>query len=224
MSAPLLLDLYCGAGGAAKGYADAGFHVVGVDIEPQENYPYEFVCADALEFLQEHGHAFDVRHASPPCHDHTTLSSRSGKDGTGGLLATTITALRSLGGPWVVENVVGADMPGSFILCGSMFGLGADCRDGKRRQLRRHRRFLTDAPVTAPWWGCDHAGQPVGIYGTGGGGQMTRGYKSYPGEDSQALGVDWMTRAEMAQAIPPAYTEWIGAQLMEALGATAVAA
>lgn len=95
---PRLLDLFCCQGGAARGYADAGFDVVGVDITPQPRYPFEFHQGDALEFLAEHGAEFDAVHASPPCHDHGSLKSLSGLNGTGWLLAATRDALTELGG------------------------------------------------------------------------------------------------------------------------------
>lgn len=228
MNPPLLLDLFCKAGGAARGYADAGWQVVGVDIEPQPNYPYSFVLADALEFLTRHGHLFDAVHASPPCQDHSSLRNMTGDHGTADLLPAAIDELRRLSVPWVVENVDGpsarAHMPGSLILCGSSFGLGAACRDGKYRQLRRHRRFLSNVFL----WGtagCVHQGEPIGVYGTGAGrvntkhGNRTGGRYSYRGnklERSHAMGIDWMSVPELSHAIPPAYTRFVGEQIMAA--------
>lgn len=220
MSRPRLLDLFCGAGGAAMGYHRAGFDVVGVDKEPMPRYPFEFHQADALEYLAEHGHTFDAVHASPPCQDHSTLSARAGKHGTDWLLPRTIELLDQTDSLYVVENVPGADMPDPVMLCGSMFGLFAACDDGQTRQLRRHRLFHSNAPITAPS-GCQHRGQPVGVYGTGGGGQMTRGYKAKPAEARQALGIDWMDRRGLSQAIPPAYTQFIGEQLIAHLAVAA---
>ena len=211
-----LLDLCCKAGGASKGYADAGFEVVGVDIEPQPNYPYEFVQADALTFPLE---GFDAVHASPPCHDYSTVTGkdrkRNGPKGTGYLLPLMIARPRRWGGPWIVENVEAARpaMPGAVRMCGSSFGL----------DVRRHRLFLSDIPLAVP--PCDHAWQTprfrslaiaqhragklasvVGVHGN----------CNYAGEFSircAAMGIDWMTNAELCQAIPPAYTEHIGRQL-----------
>lgn len=211
-----LLDLYCCEGGAARGYADAGFDVVGVDIEPQPRFPFEFHRADALAFLAEHGREFDAIHASPPCQDHSALSTLHEAHGTGWLLDATRQALQASGLPWVMENVVGADMPGALVLCGSEFGLSADCRDGVRRQLRRHRLFESSLLLMGAG-SCGHWGQPVGIYGNGGGGQMTRGYKATKAEAAQALRIDWMTRAGLSQALPPAYTQFIGEQLLQAI-------
>jgi DNA (cytosine-5)-methyltransferase 1 len=190
------------------GYHQAGFEVVGVDIEPQPRYPFEHHQADALEFLVEHGHEFDVIHASPPCHDHTALAARSGEDGTGWLLQATRAALVKLGRPWVLENVEGSDMHPMLLLCGSMFGLGAN-----GRILRRHRWFDASFWELSPTDAC--SGRSIGgVYGTGGAGQMTRGYKFHPDEARKAMGIDWMSRRELSQALPPAYTSWLGDLLM----------
>ena len=124
--------------------------------------------------------------------------------------------LKATGLPYVIENVPGAPLHNPVQLCGSAFGLGAN-----GRQLRRHRLFETSFPVMAP--PCCHRGEPVGVYGTGGGGHMTRGYKGTPDEYRQAMGIDWATRTEIAQAIPPAYTEHIGAYLMLEIRAKAAA-
>ena len=206
-------------GGAAMGYHRAGFEVVGVDIEPQPRYPFEFVQADALEYLAAHGHEFDAIHASPPCQDHSTLRSLITAHGTGWMLGATIDALADLGRPYVVENVAGADLDGYFriILCGSMFHLGATCDDGTRRQLRRHRQFVTNMAMMQPE--CHHDGPVIGVYGQG----SQRGDRGYGGnarEAADALGIDWMTRAGLSQSIPPAYTEFIGWQLVAALAVT----
>lgn len=208
---PRLGDLYCCQGGAAVGYQRAGFDVIGVDINPQPRYPYEFHQGDALEFLAEHGHEFDAIHASPPCHDATAMRSLSGLNGTGWMLEATRQALIRTGKPYVLENVPGAEMQPLVVLCGSMFNLGAD-----GRILRRHRWFETTAFMLTPPDDC--AGRPIGgVYGTGGGGQMTRGYKFTPESAGRALAIDWMNRYGLSQAIPPAYTEFIGHQLMDQL-------
>ncbi len=222
-----LLDLFCGAGGAARGYADAGFEVVGVDIEPQPNYPFQFIQADAFTVLDmvKDGRGWDRNvdaiHASPPCHDHSTVSGRNrkakGPHGTGWMLDATLERLLDQPLPWVVENVGNVQMRGWWVtLCGSMFGL----------DVRRHRRFassflILDAPE------CNHAAQTprfrsldsrqkvlasvVGVHG----------HLNYAGEGelrNRAMGIDWMTQEELAQAIPPAYTEWMGRRLLPAVG------
>jgi DNA (cytosine-5)-methyltransferase 1 len=213
---PRLLDAFCGAGGATRGYQLAGFHVIGVDVNPQPNYcGDEFIQADVLEYLADlldhlyPFNAFDAVHASPPCQGYTPLRHRTGRVRSG-LVAVTRNLLQQTEIPYVIENVPGAPLINPIRLCGSSFGLGAN-----GRQLRRHRLFECSFPVMAP--PCAHQGQPVGVYGTGGGGQMTRGYKGTPEEYREAMGIDWATRAEIAQAIPPAYTEHIGGYLLNAV-------
>lgn len=163
---------------------------------------------DALAYLAEHGDEYDAIHASPPCHDHSSLSSLSGKDGTGDLLSATLTALGQHEAPWVVENVTGAHraMPGALVLCGTEFGLGAHDRTGTYRHLKRHRLFLSNVPLMGAG-GCHCSGRLIGgVYGTGGGGQMTRGYKFHTLEAREAMGMPWADREGVSLAIPPAYT------------------
>jgi DNA (cytosine-5)-methyltransferase 1 len=229
VSRPRLLDLFCGAGGAAMGYHRAGFDVVGVDIAPQPNYPFEFQLGDALTALQKwvdgelwqgpRGTSFDAIHASPPCQAHSTLGSLWKDRAHPDLVAPTRELLRASGLPYVIENVVGAPLENPIMLCGSTFGLGAN-----GRQLRRHRLFESNVPIMAS--PCQHLGQPVGVYGHGGGGSMRRGYKGTGPEYREAMGMDWLglTKAEIAQAIPPAYTEHIGGYLMRAVQTEAAAA
>lgn len=205
-----VLDLFCGAGGAARGYRDAGFDVMGVDIEPRKRFPFAFAEADAMTYPLD---GFDAIHASPPCHDHSTLSGRTGvPHGTGWMLSATIERLRAHGArtgtPWVVENVETADMPGAVTLCGSMFNLGAE-----GRTLKRHRKFLASFPIEIPR-PCTCRGALIGgVYGNGGGGKMTRGYKFKVAAGREAMGIPWMSQVELSQAIPPAYTAWIGGQI-----------
>lgn len=203
-----ILDLFCGAGGAAVGYHRAfpNAEIVGVDINPQKNYPFEFHQADAMAYPLE---GFDLIHASPPCQDHSVLKTMHDGHGTGWMLAATIERLRASGAHWVVENVPGSEAAiGEHVrLCGSAFKL----------QVRRHRLFATSLPVNQP--ACRHRdqGQPIGVYGTGGGGQMTRGRKGNLIESKAAMRIDWMNRAEISQAIPPIYTHYIGCQIREAM-------
>jgi len=207
---PRLLDLFCGAGGAAMGYHLAGFDVTGVDVVDQPRYPFAFVQADATTFPLD---GFDVIHASPPCQDHSAMRSRTGRDhGTGWMLAATIDRLTASGVPWIVENVDGADVGAYWsTVCGASLGLAAG-----GRVLKRHRRFASSEMLMVPPCAC-HGRQVVGVYGTGGGGPMTRGYKATRTEGKTAMGIDWMVWSELAQAIPPAYTELLGAQLIDAL-------
>jgi DNA (cytosine-5)-methyltransferase 1 len=221
---PFLLDAYCGQGGASAGYVAAGFTVVGVDDRPQPRYPFAFTQADALEYIVAEGWRYDVIHASPPCHDHSSLRAVRGRNHSGYLLWETRTALQRVARPWVIENVPGADMPGAVTLCGSMFDLGAQCRGGWR-ELRRHRLFESSTPITPPAT-CRHEALAVGVYGHGGGGgnyetDRRNGYQATVAEAKEAMGIEWMTRAGMAQAIPPAYTDHVGRQLLAALGALA---
>lgn len=214
-----LLDLFSCAGGAAMGYNRAGFEVVGVDIAPQPNYPFEHHVADALEFVAEHGREFDVIHASPPCQAHSTLSKGNRPRGVGAvhldLIPATRAALEATGQPYVIENVTSAPVRPDVVLCGLMFGLG----------VFRHRWFelggwamLSPAHPghgghrVAGWrHGVRYAGDMVAVYGDGGGKGSVEQWQA-------AMGIDWTTdRNELAEAIPPAYTEHIGRQLMAAL-------
>jgi DNA (cytosine-5)-methyltransferase 1 len=220
---PRLLDLFCCEGGAAMGYHRAGFDVVGVDTVDQPRYPFPFVKADALDYLAKHGSEFDAIHASPPCQAHTSLKVLSDRTHVD-LVDVTRAALTTLGRPWIMENVPGAPMPAAVVLCGSMFGLGAPCEDGRWRQLRRHRLF-EHHPALPLWppYSCEHIGQPIGVYGHGGGGVMNRGrlsttYKGNRAESMAAIGAPWMSRHGVSQAIPPAYTEHLGAALLQHLG------
>jgi len=205
-----LLDLFCGAGGAAMGYHRAGFDVVGVDINPQPNYPFEFHQADAMTYPLE---GFDAIHASPPCQDHSMAKNSAGLHGTGWMLPATLERLAAQPAPWVVENVEGAVMPSSFILCGASFGLGASGMD-----LSRHRVFQTSWYMLAH--PCSHRpGKTMGVYGHGTNAWHRKklGRNLTVAEMREAMGIDWTTRAELTQAIPPAYTEHIGRQLMQAV-------
>jgi DNA (cytosine-5)-methyltransferase 1 len=212
MTRPRLLDLFCGAGGAGEGYRRAGFDVVGVDIEAHDYPPGEFVLGDALDFLVAHGREFDAIHASPPCQTYSDLRHLSGP-GHSDLVIPVRELLAAWGGVYVIENVEGAPLWSPLTLCGTEFGLHADCRDGRRRQLRRHRLFESNVFLMGAG-GCRHRGQPLGVYGDGGGGQQTRGYKGYADETRAAMGIDWMNRGDLSQAIPPVFAEFIGRQLM----------
>lgn len=210
-----LLDLFCGAGGAAMGYHRAGFEVVGVDIKPQPRYPFEFVQADAIDWTLDMFKGFHAVHASPPCQDHSVLCRNYGAPthDTGWLLGHTLRDLRDSGLPWVLENVVGAPMPSPFILCGASFGLGASGLD-----LNRHRQFATSFAMLAP--PCQHRpGRTIGVYGHGTNSwhRQKLGRNLNIAEMREAMGIDWMTREELSQAIPPAYTEFIGEQLIATL-------
>jgi len=201
-----LLDLFCGAGGAGMGYHRAGFEVVGVDINPQPNYPFEFHQGDAIDFCKEHGHEFDAIHASPPCQRYSCMSKNN--EAHTDLYAPTRELLIATGKPWVIENVIGAPYHGGVVLCGSMFGM----------VVRRHRNFETsflilDVPE------CQHAkqGRPITVTGQGGNAPCKHSWKGVKSEWPQYMGMPWATPKECTQAIPPAYTQWIGERLMEVL-------
>lgn len=203
-----LLDLFCGGGGAAMGYHRAGFAVVGVDIKPQKNFPFEFHQADALTYPLD---GFDVIHASPPCQAHSALRHLRPEIEYPCFIERTKEMLIRWGGVWVIENVPRAPLVDPIQLCGSSFGL----------KVRRHRLF--ESNVCLHGLPCDHKGQgrPIDVSGTGG-----RRINRRPGdhggntnkprtikEAQGAMGIDWMTRYELSQAIPPAYTLFIGRQL-----------
>lgn len=213
---PRALDLYCGGGGVSMGLHRAGFDVLGVDLNPQRNYPFPFVQSDAVTYLREYGHLFDLITTSPTCQVHSDLAILSGP-GHLDLIPPTRAALIDSGRPYTIENVENHDyrrdghgpLVNPIVLCGSMFGLGATCRDGRHRILKRHRLIESNFAIPQPVDACD--GQLVGgVYGDGGGGPMTRGYKFYAAESRAAMGIDWMNRPELSQAIPPAYGEYIG--------------
>lgn len=199
------------------GYSLAGFDVVGVDIAPQPKYPFEFHQGDALAFLREHGHEFDAIHASPPCQAHSSTQRIRGNVHPD-LIAPTRDALALIGAPWVIENVPGAPLLEPIMLCGSMFGL----------PLRRHRLFETSFHAFAPAR-CDHSGPAITIIGHGvydsrlgvrHKGEKSLGYQAA----RDAMRTPWMSWDKLSQAIPPAYTEYLGRQLMAALMTRAEAA
>jgi DNA (cytosine-5)-methyltransferase 1 len=206
MRRPRLADLCCRAGGAGKGYHDAGFEVVGVDIEPQPNYPFEFHQADALTFSLD---GFDAVHASPPCQGYSDLRFLHPDKTYPDIVGDFRTKLMTSGIPFVIENVVRAPLINPVLLCGTMFGLGTEDRD-----LYRHRKFESNVRFSAPR-PCKHDRLALGVYGHGGGkGSRAKGRSGSLSECCEAMGIDWMTRAELSQAIPPAYTEHIGRALM----------
>lgn len=224
---PRLLDLFCGAGGCARGYAAAGWAVTGVDLNTARlrHYPYPHHLADALAYAADHGHKFDAIHASPPCQAYS-ITRHTHSIEHPDLLPETRALLRDLGRPFVIENVPGAPMPDAMILCGTMFGLTATDVDGERLYLRRHRLFESDVFLYPPdvchcaaW-----ARKGLRCGGVYGGGSTDRsaaairrgGYTPTAHVARELMGLD-IPQAHLTQAIPPAYTEHIGAQLIEAL-------
>jgi DNA (cytosine-5)-methyltransferase 1 len=212
VSRPRLLDLFCGAGGAAVGYHRAGFDVVGVDLHPQPNYPFTFVQADALAYPLD---GFDAVHASPPCQAYSTLSAcRPGLAARHpDLVDATRVHVMASRLPYVIENVPGAPLWDPIVLCGTMFGLGYG-----GLELRRHRLFESNVPLVPPG-PCRHGRGVIGVYGDH---VRIRGSRTNHPDGATAgrvaMGMPGATVRGMAQAIPPAYTEHIGRQLLDHLG------
>lgn len=210
---PRLLDLFCCAGGAAVGYAQAGFEVVGVDINPQPNYPFPFVQADALALGTQYLSGFDVVHASPPCQSYSDLAKRNGN---GHKWPRLIEPVRDMlirsGRPYVIENVEGAPLLNPIMLCGTMF---------PELRVLRHRLFETNFLMIVPPHGKhpkvhtfdkrkSHFGKTDEwkdfVQVTGGGNCSVAAARV-------AMRIDWMNKGELNEAIPPSYTRFIGEQL-----------
>lgn len=221
MPKPRLLDLFCKAGGAGMGYSRAGFDVVGVDHEPQPNYPFPFIQADALTVSLE---GYDAIHASPPCQIFSAMTRGRWQDRAHPDLLVPIRGrLLAAGVPFVIENVVGSPLINPVLLCGSMFGL----QTSHGNQLRRHRLFELHPPfvLLAPPCQHNHA-SPIGVYGGGQHPHRRRGVSVASDglpfgvrERREAMGIDWMSSRELSQAIPPVYTEFLGRQLLAAVAA-----
>lgn len=214
-----ILDLYCKAGGCSMGYHMAGFETVGIDIEPQPNYPFTFhqgnATAVSLKWIRKH---FDAVHASPPCQEYSITKHRHPDSDHPDLLGETRELLIATGLPYVIENVVGAPLIDPVRLCGSAFGL----------RVQRHRLFESNVPLRGI--SCNHSWQsrhkPYEVYNTRAGGSYmsgvmpvfgNQGTRGTSAEDtmrrSVAMGIDWMTSKELSQAIPPVYTMYLGKQL-----------
>ena len=212
-----LLDLFCGAGGAAMGYHRAGFEVVGVDCKPQKRYSFEFHQADVFAFLEQHGHEFDMIHASPPCQSYSDLAKRNGNGHKWPRLIESVREmLRRSGLPYVIENVDGAPLIDAVVLCGTMF---------PKLRVLRHRLFEANFEIVPP----AHKKHPKvhtfdrrkSHYGktdewkdfvqvTGGGNCTIAAARA-------AMGIDWMSKNEINESIPPVYTEYVGRELLRHL-------
>lgn len=219
---PRLLDLFCGAGMAADGYAAAGFDIIGVDINPQPHYPYPFIQGDAIAHLEEllsgpWAGDCDAIHLSPPCQMHTRAkhlrTAQGGESKYPDLLTPVLELLYGVGIPWVVENVPGAPgMDAAIVECGSAYGLG----------VRRHRLFLSNIWLQGS--GCDHKrqGRPWGVYHVPNdqvpqGGRTAR--DAAHGREVMGVTRD-LPWASLKEGFPPAYTQHIGEQLIHALAVT----
>jgi len=207
-----LLDLFCGAGGASKGYALAGFEVTGIDLKHGKRYPFTYQRRDFNTVTVEELQEYDVIHASPPCQTFSITQHLRNAQGKStdklDLLEPVRNLLIASGKPYVIENVKGAPLINPVQLCGSSFGLKA----------RRHRLFESNMPLTGT--ACNHKeqGRPVGIYGSmrdeiPQGGRTAKTME----EAHSAMGIDWMIWGELVEAIPPAYTEYLGKQLIKEL-------
>jgi DNA (cytosine-5)-methyltransferase 1 len=206
-----LLDLYCGVGGASAGYAAAGFEVHGVDLKHGKRYPYIYLRADVLDVLRDDNfiQQFDVIHASPPCQTHSItqhLRNAQGKTTSKvDLIPQTRAALIASGKPYIIENVPGSPLINPVQLCGSSFNL----------KVRRHRLFESNMPIKGT--GCNHKaqGRPIGVYGSLND-QIPNGGRTAVNitEARQSMGIDWAIWTELVEAIPPVYTDYLGAQIV----------
>ena len=206
------LDLFSGAGGAGMGLSKAGFNVTGVDISPQPRYPFEFIQMDALDADLS---GYDFVWASPPCQKHSRLAALSEKKYEC-FIERTRAKLKAWGGPYIIENVVGAPLLNPITLCGSSF----------RLNVWRHRIFESNILLLGQH--CEHKNtpEPIDVSGTGGfcpgrirtdgGGGNSRKPRNIA-QAREAMGIDWMTRKEINQAIPPAYSEYLGRQIVKAI-------
>ena len=206
-SKPKCLDLFCCAGGAGMGYKQAGFDVTGIDIEPQPKYPFKFILSDAITYLKEHGKEYDFIHASPPCQGYSHLTPKEHKGNYEKLIDVLRELLNEIGKPYCIENVAGAknELKNPTMLCGSMFNL----------RTQRHRFFETSFPLVAPC-NCDHSEIPLLVTTASKAsrekrfalGMQPKTVKNAP----LAYGIDWMDFKGLKEAIPPAYTKYIGEQ------------
>lgn len=231
MRKPLLLDLFCGAGGAAMGYHRAGFEVVGVDINPMPRYPFIFREYDALEYLQRfvldanpQWRGFDAIHASPPCQGYSLMSRcRPGlAEKYPKLIEPTRALMRQTGLPYVIENTPPAPLMNPVTLCGSQFGLTVHWPPHGQLMLRRHRLFEANFPLldAGPH---DHSLRSMPVYGHGEAPRSKFGRLMGGTGGARAardvMRINWMNREEICESIPPAYTEHVGRSLMAAVRA-----
>jgi DNA (cytosine-5)-methyltransferase 1 len=205
------LDGYCGQGGAGEGYARAGWKVVGIDIKPQKRYPHEFILGDFLALNPGWIAAnFDAVHASPQCQRYSIYAKNLGiANRFPDSVPPTRRVLEATGLPYVMENVPGAPLRADLILCGSAFDL----------KVIRHRLFECNWSISPFTLTCDHSIENYGVYGNGTPSwhRAKLGRNILAADWREAMGIDWMTKEGLKEAIPPAYTEWIGKQLRAVL-------
>ena len=202
----IVLDAFCKAGGASKGWAAAGYEVVGVDIEPQPNYPYEFYQGDAVDFIYQYGSEFDIVYGGPPCQLYSKMTKTAGtQNNHPDLIEPTRKAMKAVGRPYMIENVRGSPLENPLMLCGTMFGL----------LEIRHRYFECSPPIWWPPAACNHH-RPVVKHGRPP--DRLKHFHGITGNFSdvewarEIRGTPWMTRGELAEAIPSQYSEWLGRQ------------
>jgi len=192
------------------GYSQAGFDVVGVDISPQPKYPFEFILSDAIDYLVNNHHKYDVIHASPPCQAFTKAAKEHRKNGKeyADFLDVTRQTLKKIGKPYIIENVPDAPMESPVELCGTMFGL----------KTYRHRLFESNYHLRVPKHHKHIAkNTKMGRKPVDGEFIQVVGHFSGVPFAREAMGIEWLGQKELAQAIPPAYTEYLGQQMLDVL-------
>lgn len=207
-----ILDLFCGEGGASMGLHRAfpNAEITGVDNKKMARYPFTFVHADAMTYPLD---GYDFIWASPPCQRYSRMFNMPQHRADHPDLVDAIRQRLLLSGAaYCIENVEGSPVRRDYMLCGSMFGL----KSSEERQLRRHRVFeVSFTPQTQ--LKCNHQGKAVGVYGHGRAGHEDQRHRTAAAAEAKVLlGIDWMCRDAMAQAVPPAYSEFIGRELIEA--------
>ena len=209
-----LLDLFCGVGGASAGYAAAGFDVTGIDLKHGKRYPYTYIRGNVLGYLQDLDflRSFDVIHASPPCQTYSItqhLRNAQGKTTSKvDLIPQTRQALIASGKPYIIENVPGSPLIDPVQLCGSSFNI----------KVRRHRLFESNVALNGSICNHKRQGRPIGVYGSLND-QIPNGGKTAANivEARQAMGIEWAIWSELVEAIPPVYTEYLGAQIVSGI-------
>lgn len=222
---PRLLDCFVCQGGSSVGYARAGFEVVGVDIAFQKRYPFELHVGDAVQFLADHGHEYQVVSASPPCQRWSTGTRAIDRSRYPALIEPTRELLLQLDVPWVIENVKGAALRDPLMLCGTEFALSAVDDDSTPLEMWRHRLFESNVPLVGNG-GCQHGRWAAQCAGSYGGARRDKlearhvrhgGYVPSKAVQERLLGIEWMDQRGLFQSIPPCYATHVGRQLLAAL-------